>query len=53
MAPPAHMERALTSSGVKPNCGSIMATAARRYLMMYVLRTDAHLFLWKTLAKGV
>ena len=52
MAPPARMERALTSSGVKPTCGPVMATAAWNYLVMSVLRTDVHLILWNTLAKG-
>ena len=53
MVPPAHMERVLTSSGVKPTCGPVMVAADRRDLMMLVLRTDVNLFWWNTLAKGV
>ena len=53
MAPPARVERALTSSSVKTTCGPIMVTAAQRALVMLVLCTDFRLLLWNTLAKGL
>ena len=53
MAAPAHMERALTSSGVNPTCGPVIATADWRALVMSVLCTDDHLFLYNTLPKGL
>ena len=53
MAPSMCMDRALTSSRVKPTCGPVMATAVWRDLVMSVIRTDIHLLLRNTLAKGV
>ena len=52
MAPPAHMERALTSSGVKLSCGPVMATAARRAFVTLLLRIEAHFLLWKNADQG-
>ena len=53
MALPALIERALTSSGVNLTCGPVMVNAAWRGLVMSVLCTDVHLFLWNTMYKGV
>ena len=53
MAPPAHIERALTSSGLKPTCGPVMVTAARRDLFILVILIEVHFPLWNKPAKGV
>ena len=53
MVPPACMGRALNLSGVKPTCGPVMATAARRAVVISVLLIEVHLPLWNILAKGV
>ena len=53
MAPPARMERVLTSYEANLTGGPVMVTAAQRALVMSVLHTDVHLFLCNTLAKGL
>lgn len=42
MAPPAHIERALTSVGLKPTCGPEILTASRSALMTSVLLIVDH-----------
>ena len=46
IAPPDHMERALTSSGSKPTCGPDISTAFLRALVIYVIQMDNHLLFW-------
>ena len=46
------IEHELTSSSVNPTCGPVVVTSALSSLVILALCTDAHLFLWKTLAKG-
>ena len=53
MALPMRMERFLTSSGVKLTYGPVMSNVDQRALLVSVLCTDVHLFLWNTLANGV
>ena len=53
MAPPAHSERALTSSGVNPTWGPMIVVTARSAAVISALRTVDHLTLLKTAARCV
>ena len=53
MALLAHIERALTSSGVNPTLGPMIVVAARSAAVISELRTMDHLTLLKTAAKYV
>ena len=48
MAPLARIERELISSVVKLMCVPVICTVVWRALVMSVLRTNVHLFLWNT-----
>ena len=52
MAPPASMERALTSSGVNSTCGPIIETEAQRALVMLVIWNDVHFFIVEHVVQG-
>ena len=51
MAPPAHTERALTSSGVNPNWGPMIVVAAQSAAVISALRIVEHLYPLKTAAR--
>ena len=53
MAPPARIERALTSSGVNPTWGPMIVVAAQSAAVISALRTVDHLTPLKTAARCV
>ena len=53
MAPPSHIKRALTSSGVKPIWFPMIVVAARSAAVISILQIVDHLFTLKTSARCV